>query len=223
MKSFILTITSLLLGSIIASAQQISITEKIVPFRKENYNALIANVYSTKLKDVEKEFESFISSYQGKASKKKGIIIGEGVIIPSVTHNSMTIYAKVEELQKNENIQLSVAFDLGTGMISSINYPEQYQRTQQILREFAISLTDRSHAATVKEKEKGLDKEKKQYEKLVEKREKVKNENAKYEDKISKNQVKIDKYDQDIDAKQKELNNFKSSLDRIKQDNKITY
>lgn len=199
-------------------AQKIITTETLGIFGKDSRNAIKTNVFYTDVKDVEAGLNKLIKNYKGKVSKKKGVIFGDDLIIATISNNPIDIYATVKKIKDSDEVEVIVAFDLGVEYLYSTKYPEQFQRASQILKDFALSLTENSHANSIKNQEKVLAKKQKTYDKLVKEKEKTKKQNEDYNKRIVDNEKKIKKYEQDINAQEIDINDYKRSLNDAKKD-----
>jgi esterase/lipase len=214
MKKSILFVLSLAFVSVLF-AQKIEVREVSGKFRSGNKNALSTTVYHSDLKTVQKEFESLLKDYKGKTSTKKGELFGDNLLITSVSNNTIDVYAYFLE-GKDGEIEVIAGFDLGGAFISSSMHQEQYIRIAQIMREFAIKLTEKSYAGFLKAEEKSLKEAEKEHEKMIKTKSDLEKQNQDYKKKIEQNEKEIEKMGKQIEENATKLNEQKSEFEKLK-------
>lgn len=215
----------LLIGFIVLSfagySQKIEAKETNGRFGKESKNAIVTTVYYSDIKTVESEINKFIKSYKGKASKKKGIIFGDDLIIPTLSANSVDVYFAVSE-QKTGEVEVMAAFDLGGAYLSSSMHPDQFNRALNMIRDIAFNITEKAYAGKVKNEEKKLNDAERDFEKLKSKKESLIKENEDYKYKIEKNEKEIESLTKMIDEQESVLKEMRKEFEKIKNEgNKI--
>ncbi len=198
-------------------AQKVSVQETSGKFLKENRNALMTTVYYSTADNVEKELKSLFKSYKGKVKTKKGVILGDDLVISSVSENTIDIYATVKDVKDGE-VEVLVAFDLGGANLTSGAHPDQFPRAQEIIKNFALNLTEQSFAEIVKEEEKELEKFTKDYEKVVENKEELEKDNEDFKKQIEENEKEIEKLTKDIETMSGELKEKQDAFDKLKKE-----
>ncbi len=198
-------------------AQKITVQETNGKFQKDNRSALMTTVYYSTAEDVEKELKSLFKSYKGKVKTKKGVIIGDDLVISSVSENTIDVYATVKQLKDGE-VEVLVAFDLGGANLTSSAHPDKFPRAQDIIRNFALNLTEQSFAEIVKDEEKELEKFNKDYEKVVGNKEGLEKDNEDYKKQIEDNEKDIEKLTKDIETMSAELKEKQDAFEKLKKE-----
>jgi Skp family chaperone for outer membrane proteins len=165
MKKLVLIFAFALIAAGVYS-QKIEAKETSGKFGKENHNGITTTVYYSDVKTVEKELNNLLKDYKGKTSSKKDVIFGDDMIITSISNNAIDAYATVTE-GKDGAVEVVIAFDLGGAYLSSSMHPEQFTRAQEIMRQFALSITEKAYADFLKDEEKKLNDIVKDYEKTI--------------------------------------------------------
>lgn len=196
-------------------SQRIEVKETTGQFRTGNKNSIVTTVYHSDLKTVTKEFQSLLKSYKGKVSSKKGEIFGDDLLITSISNNTLDVYAIIKET-KDGDIEVTAAFDLGGACISSSLNSDQYTRASDIIREFALKITEKGYAEYLKSEEKNLKEAKKEYEKMVDLKKDLTKDNEDYKKKIEDNEKEIEKLTKDIEEKGKEVKEQEEAFDKLK-------
>jgi molecular chaperone DnaK (HSP70) len=199
-------------------AQRIEVKEVKAVFEKERHNALSTTVYYADAKTVEKEFNSLIKGYKGKISKKKEVIFGDDLFVATISNNAFDVYATISKVKGTDDIELIVAFDLGGAYLSSSDHPDQYDRAVRIIKDFALSLTNKAYAEKLKNEEKNVQKVQKEYDELIKSKEKLEKENEDYKKRITKNEKAVEDYVKKIDTQKTELDNLKKSFEEMQKD-----
>ena len=214
-KSFLFALSLVFVS--VMFAQKIEVREVSGKFRNGNQNALSTTVYHCDLKTVEKEFESLLKDYKGKTSTKKGELFGDNLLITSVSNNTIDVYAYFVE-GKDGEVEVIAGFDLGGAFISSSMHQEQYIRISQIMKEFALKLTEKAYADYLKEEEKKLNDAVKEHEKMISTKEGLIKDNEDYKKKIEENEKEIEQLSKDIEEKGAAVKEMQTAFDKLKND-----
>ncbi len=198
-------------------AQKITVQETSGKFDKENRNALMTTAYYTDADNVEKELKSLFKSYKGKVKTKKGVISGDDLVISSISENTIDVYATVKDVKDGE-VEILVAFDLGGAYLTSGAHADQFNRAQDIVRNFALNITEQSFAEIVKDEEKELEKFTKDYEKVIETKEGLAKDNEDYKKQIEENEKEIENLTKDIETKSAELKEMQDEFEKLKKE-----
>ncbi|MDD3740731.1 MAG: hypothetical protein PHH30_05765 [Bacteroidales bacterium] len=196
-------------------SQRVEVKENTGQFRSGNKNSFVTTVYHSDIKTVTKEFTSLLKGYKGKVSSKKGEIFGDNLMITSISNNTIDVYAIIKET-KDGDVEVTAAFDLGGACISSSTNSEQFGRASDIMREFALELTEKGYANFLKSEEKVLKESQKEYEKMVDLKKDLTKDNEDYKKKIEQNEKEIDKLTKDIEDKGKEVKEKEESYNNLK-------
>jgi len=196
-------------------SQKIEVKETSGSFRSGSKNSISTTVYHSDIKTVTKEFESLLKGYKGKVSTKKGETFGDNLIITSVSNNPIDVYATFKE-GKDGEVEVIAAFDLGGACVSQSMHPDQFKRVSDIMKEFALEITEKAYANFLKEEEKAVKEAEKDYEKLVDSKKDLEKDNEDYKKKISENEKEIDKMTKDIEEKGAELKEKQENFKKLK-------
>ena len=157
-----------------------------------------------------------MKEYKGKVKMDSEIKSDNTVIATINDNNTIDIYAKVEKAADNE-IKLTVAFNLGGAFLSSSNNKDKSNAAKKIVIDFAIKISKEGIIEQRKSAEKALtnlqdqqhDLEKKQ-EKLASRTDDYKQKIEEYKQKIkeaedasTKNKTEQEKKKQEIDVQKK--------------------
>lgn len=214
MKKNILLGLSLLLVSTVF-AQKIEVREVSGKFRNGNQNALSTTVYHCELKAVQKKFESLLKSYKGKTSTKKKELFGDNLLITSVSNNSIDVFAYFIE-GKNGEVEVVAGFDLGGAFLSSSMHQEQFIRVSQIMREFALKMTEEAYADFIKGEEKAVKEAAKEHDKMLKTKKDLVQQNQDFKKKIEQNEKEIETLGKKIDEDAAKLKEMQSEFDKLK-------
>ncbi len=214
MKKILLISLAIIFASSIF-AQKIEVKEVSGKFRNGNQNALSTYVYHSNLKTVQKEFQNLLKSYKGKVSTKKGEMIGDDLLIPSVSNNTIDVYAYFVDT-KDGAVEVIAGFDLGGAYLSSSMHQEQYARVVQIIREFSLKITEKAYADYIKGEAKNLTSAKKAHEKMLKERTNLEKQNQDFKKKIEQNEKEIEKMGKKIDDNASKLKEMESEFDKLK-------
>ncbi len=197
-----------------------TIRETMLAMSQGTHNALVTELPTMDLKEINKKWEKHIKQFDGKIKidKKRGEILTDNCIIKEIGgNNTVDVYAAFT--QNNNVIQLAVWYDLGGAYLSSQAHPAKYPAAEKVLTEFsaiiARSLVESELETEIaKQNElsnhlKNLSKDKNTLEKQIENDKKAiedaKEKIAKWEEAIELNKNKVEQNKQQQDTKQREL------------------
>jgi len=214
MKRILLISLAVIFSSTIF-AQKIEVREVTGKFRNGNQNALSTFVYHSNIKTVQKEFESLLKSYKGKVSTKKREMFGDDLLIASVSNNTLDVYAYCVDT-KDGAIEVVAGFDLGGAYLSSSMHQEQYARVAQIMREFALKITEKAYADFLKGEAKDLKSATKAHEKMVKEKSNLEKQNQDYKKRIDQNEKAIEKLGKQIEEDATRLKEMTTEYEKLK-------
>ncbi len=208
MKKLILLVAFFICATAVYS-QRIDVVETSGVFGKVSYPALATKVLFSDEKTVTKEFSSLLKSYNPEdLTNKKGVIFADNLIVPSISENSIDIYATVKEDKLTGAVDLVVAFSIGGNIyITSSQSPTQYQTAHNLLKIFANNLTEKNHASMLKNAEKVLSKEEKKLASLEKK-------HASYQKSIDSAREDISKIEKSISKNESKQNDLKADIEK---------
>lgn len=196
-------------------AQRIEVKETSGNYRSGSKNSLSTTVYHSDMKTVNKAFESLLKGYKGKVSSKKGEMFGDNVIITSISNNPIDVYATFKE-GKDGEIEVTAAFDLGGACVSQSMHPDQFTRVSDIMREFALGVTEKAYAGFLKGEEKAVKEAEKDYKKMVDTKKDLEKDNEDFKKKITENEKDIDKLTKSIEEKGTQLKEKQEAFKKLK-------
>lgn len=214
-KLFLLFVFALIAAGVYS--QKIEAKETSGKFGKENHNAIVTTVYHSNLKDVEKEFNSLLKDYKGKTSSKKGVIFGDDLLITSISNNTIDVFATVTE-GKDGEVDVTAAFYLGGAFLSSQMHSDQFARASQIMREFALKITEKAYAEFLKDEEKKLNDAVKEHEKMISTKDGLIKDNEDYKKRIEDNEKEIEDLTKKIEEKGALVKEQQTAFEKLKND-----
>ncbi len=107
----------------------------------------------TNKKDVEAAWTKFIKDYKGKTKKdkKSGEIFSDDAKITDMSGNTVDVYSKV--MERNEDTELLVWFDLGGAYLSKATHPDAFTVATKMLKEFELTVSTAALEEQIKEQE----------------------------------------------------------------------
>ncbi|HOY38490.1 MAG: hypothetical protein KBB11_04045 [Bacteroidales bacterium] len=200
--------------ALLGTAQNVTEGEAIISGVKQN--AIIATIPKADVEVISKEWKNLMKKYDAEVTGKDELFANNAVI-KSITDNSMDVYARFE-VNKDKDVVMSVAFDLGGFYMNSSAQPELFKEAKKFVQKFAESQSKSAYKETVKAEQKvlsGMEKEKKKLEKANEKLEK-KNEDMRNQ--IKENSQAIKENQAQIDNKIKEIETQENKVKALKKD-----
>ena len=115
----------------------VAVKEETKAMSKGNYNALVALLPGTSIKDVERFWKQHLKKFKGKVryERKVNEHVVDDATIKGMSDNTVDIYSKVEE-SGAEGVLLSVWFNLGASYLSSKDYSDRFPAGEKILLDF---------------------------------------------------------------------------------------
>lgn len=136
MKSIIFLVITTFSTTLFAQLK-VAIKEETKAMSKGNFNALVAVLPGTSVKDVERFWKQHLKKFKGKLryERKVNEHIVDDATIKDMSDNTVDIFSKVEE-SGAEGVSLSVWFNLGASFLSSKDYSDRYPAGEKILLDF---------------------------------------------------------------------------------------
>jgi len=211
MKKLALIVISILF-IIPAFAQKTKVQESTEKIAGGKNNTLVVWIRESNKKDVEKEWVSLMKKNKAKVSSKKEIFADDAVL-PLISSNTVDVYAIIE--QKDNDVKLIVAFDLGGAFLNSKEHSAQFKAAERMIYDFAVEISKQSvqnSIAAEQKKMSDLEKKKDNLEKDTKKKEK---EIEDYKKKIEDNEKDIKKNSSDAESLDKEMKEQKSVIEAL--------
>ncbi len=189
---------------------------------KGTYNSLSMELRKTVQKDVLKEWEKFVKQYKGKVEKEKKSteILANNSVIKAMGDNDLDIYADVKQV--GENTELTVWFDLGGAFLSSNEHPQKYAVAENLIMDFALTVSKGILEDQLKEEEKVLKAFENEQKKLVKDKERYEKdiEDCKAtiterENDIVKNKSEQKSKKEEIEAQMERVKAVKAKIDKL--------
>ncbi|GAB4297424.1 MAG: hypothetical protein Kow0068_21650 [Marinilabiliales bacterium] len=221
MKALIFIICFTLIGFYLNAQKEIKVKETNTNIGGATNNALLVTIFEASEDMVKDAWKKQLKGYKAKVSDKKEIF-ADDALIKDISDNTIDIYSKTET-DKDGNVLLYVAFDLGGAYISSSSHADKYKTAEKILREFALNISKEAVNEQIKNAEKELKKMEGELNQLVKEKEDLENkisgwekdiENAKKA--ISDNEKKQEEQTKIIEEQKAELNLIMEKLKQIK-------
>ena len=223
----LLTSVFLVLAIAMSSFAQIKspITEESRANSKGSFNALVMELPGVSRKEAEKAWSKFVKKYKGKtkADRRAGEYITDDATIKDMSENTVDIIAKFEDRGDNGS-QVAVWYNLGVSYLSSKDFGDRYPAGEQLLKDFARTVSADMIEAELKEAEKLLKEQEGDLQKL-EKEEKQRTSDIEdYKNTITKMEQNIKEAEGDIKEAQEnqvkkktEIEEQKKVVEEIKQ------
>lgn len=153
--------------------------------------AFVVSLKSTNKKEVEDAWSKYVKNYKGKTKKDKktGEIFSDNAEMDKVSNNTIDVYAKV--IEKNEDADLLVWFDLGGAFLNATTHPDRFPAAKAILEKFELSVSTTAVELQIKTQEDALKKMNNELEGFQKDQSDSEADIAKYEKKIEEARQKI--------------------------------
>jgi len=171
-------------------SQKIKVTESEERIGGGKNPALIVNVYNSTVEEVGNKWKTLMKEYKGKVKVESEIKSDNTVIAAINDNNTIDIHAKAEKGGENE-IKLTVAFNLGGAFLSATNNKEKLNAAKKFLSDFAIKISKEGIIEQRKSAEKQLSNLQDEQNDLEKKHEKFTSNAADYKQKIEEYKQKI--------------------------------
>lgn len=180
-----------------------------------NNEALILPLKKTSKKQVEDAWTKFIKNYKGKTKKdkKSGEIFSDNAMIKEVSDNTIDVYAKV--IEKNEDTDLVVWFNLGGAYLNPVAHGDQYAAATQMLENFQLTVSTAALEEQIKEQEGLLKKMGNDLDGLKKDQTNAEDDIKKYEKKIEEARKAIEESLAAQKAKENEIDGQKKVIEEL--------
>lgn len=196
-----ISILAFFLFSITSFAQKIKVTESEERIAGGKNPALIVSIYNSTIEDVGNKWKALMKEYKGKVKMDSEIKSDNTVIATINDNNTIDISAKVEKAGDNE-IKLTVAFNLGGAFLSAANNKDKLNAAKKLVTDFAVKISKEGIIEQRKGAEKILTNLQDEQHDLEKKQEKLATSTDDYKQKIEEYKQKI-KEAEDASAKNK--------------------
>ncbi|MFN8261170.1 MAG: hypothetical protein U0X41_09580 [Chitinophagales bacterium] len=214
----ICTLLSVMLSSISFATAQTSFTTNEVRqyMSKGEQNGIEVILNGTTAKEAKEGLKKLSKKLDAKliSEKKSPEMLLDNARIPTVSANTVDIYAIVTPLDKGSKVTFFT--DLGGAFISSYAYGTQHAGMEAVIREFAQNQAVAAVSNQQKAEEKSLKSLKKELKSLQKSKEKTLKEIEKSKSKIAKMEQDVLKNDADQAAKQQQISLQQQIIETIK-------
>lgn len=210
----IICIVFISLISVIGFAQTVTETEAYIAGAKQN--ALVGRIPKGDIEQVSKEWKNLMKKCKGSVSGKDELF-ADNAIIKSISENPMDVYARVEK-GRDDEIKITVAFDLGGYFMTSSQQPVLFKNAQKFIEKFVVSQSKSAYKNTLKGEEKVLSALEKDKKKLEKENSKIAKKNDDLRKQIQDNMQKIKHNQTTIENTGKMMMDQESKIKGIKND-----
>jgi hypothetical protein len=216
MKLFYTTVFSTLLFAV-SFAQKVDVSESSESFSVGRQPAIVAVFQHSDKDKIEKEWKSYIKNFKpDDVSDKKGEYFFDNTKFTQLGNNPVDVYSIVAAKGQNDEIRLTVCFDLGGAYASGGSHSKEMSYFKNLVKEFAVKMTKDHYADKVKEASKALGKLSDKQADLERDNKNLEQDIVNYNDKIKKSQEKIEQNKKDIETKKVEVTAQQKVLDELK-------
>ncbi|MCD6067795.1 MAG: hypothetical protein K0S33_2621 [Bacteroidetes bacterium] len=216
MKLFYTTVFSLLLCAA-AFAQKVEVSESSESFSVGRQPAIVAVFQHSDKDKIEKEWKSLIKSFKpDDVNDKKGEYFFDNAKFTSLGNNTVDVHSIVMAKGKDDEIRLTVCFDLGGAYASGSSHSKEMSYFKNMVKDFAVKMTKDHYDDKVKEASKALTKLNDKQADLEKDNKGLEKDIVDYNDRIKKSQEKIELNKKEIETKKTEVGAQQKVLDGLK-------
>ncbi|MBK9800821.1 MAG: hypothetical protein IPP56_14240 [Bacteroidetes bacterium] len=197
------------------TAQTISVNESTAKIAEGVHPVFITTVYEYASDDVLKEWKSYMKDFKSTKISGKEEVYADNILIPSITDNTIDIYALTEKINDKES-KLVVAIDMGGAYLSSaFTNKVAYEAALKLIGDFSRKLTKSAVQQQLKEAQKVLDNLTSQHKELEDKNNDLNKDIENYKSKIKKAEEEIESTTKEIGRKKGEIESQQKITDEI--------
>jgi hypothetical protein len=224
MKRLIFFLIFAFVATLTFAQREYEITEEEETMSKGQQNALVMELPGVSKKIAEDEWKAFIKGYKGKTkqTRKTGEWFSDDAKIPTISGNTVDVYATFSEDKGQNNTTLSVWFDLGGAFLVSEKHEDGFGGSVQLLKMYGYQLDKRlakdelsGQEKNMKDLEKELKNLEKDNENYHKKIEDAKALIAKMEENIAQNLVDQERKKAEIEAQLKNVDQARESYKKF--------
>ena len=202
------------IGTSFFSQYKISVSEKSVKFNDGNYNSFTVPIYELSKKEVEKLWKKTMKDMKANVSSKKNEMKGDDAKVKAMGENTFDIYSIAVE--NDDDVQLSIAFDLGGAFLSSSEHSDKAKYMKSTIYKFAVDATKEGIRGILKQEEKKQTDFQKQFDDLVKQKDKLEKDITNWEKSIEKAKDDIKENLKNQENKQKEIESQSKVIQAVK-------
>ncbi len=204
----------MMVSSAMAQKVKIDCTTGTKKMSVGNVEVISINVHKSNVKEVKKAWAKFMKSHKAKVKNKKEVF-ADDAIMPSISTNTVDVYAVVEE-KSDKEVVLSVAVNLGGIYLSEKTHPDKFNNFKAKLREFSVEQSKDGYAVLVALEAKKLKKQNKELDKLKSENEKLHKTIEDCKKKIAQNEKEQALLEKDIENQKEVHRKVKETSESIK-------
>lgn len=208
-----------LLISLAVFSQKISVEEKIEKIADGKYNSLVVFIPDASLKHVCSEWKSKMKDAKAKVSGSSEMF-ADNALLTEISENMIDVYANFSE--KDNGIQMVVAFNLGGAYLNSKEHAPGFRKAQEMIQSFAVKMAKDAVTEKMETEKELLNKTQKSFDGLEKDNknlasdiEKYKNRIAEAEKTIEDNNQKMEGLKKDIETQKKQVESTEQKLNKI--------
>ena len=213
MKKGILSILSICFV-LSLSAQKTKVNEKRENIGDGVNNALVVTIYSADVDDAVKEWKKKMKKAKAKISGKNEIF-ADNADLPYISDNLIDVYAKFD--QKDEDVYMVVAYDLGGAFLNSSEHKTQYKAAEKMIYDFAVEISKLCIGDNLGDAEKELKTMNKDLDRLKSDNEGLHKDIQRYEEQIEKAKKEVEDNVKDQENKVKEIEEQQKTVSEIEE------
>lgn len=142
-----------------------SVSETTERIGDGSHPVFTVTVYEAPIEDVQKAWKSLMKDYKAKVDMND-VVFADNASISDVSANTVDVYAIIKSAKASE-VEITAAFDLGGGYVSSSQYSSQAKAVKDIMRAFAVKTSKDAVADQLERANKELKKLNNEQEDLV--------------------------------------------------------
>ncbi len=214
MKKILIVLVCLMAGSNLM-AQKIKVNEDKKRINGSKREVLSVEIPNVEDKDVEKAWKNLMKDYDAEKVKSRKEVFADNALIPSVSNNTIDVYARAEE--NKSNVEFYVAVDLGGAYMGS-DHPEEKSAMKSIIESFAVRLAKEAYEEIQEGRADAVEDIQKEIESLNKNKEHLQKKNEKYQEKIEDNLEEIQELEKDLEKQKELLEEAQNKLKEVKKD-----
>ncbi|MBI1836976.1 MAG: hypothetical protein HYR91_06895 [Flavobacteriia bacterium] len=190
MKKYLLSIATVVV-SIITFSQNVEIDERNATFNAGSRNAIYVSIPHVTVDFIEKKIKDEVKDWGGKYNSSKGEYTSMQAQIKEMGEKMFDGYAKIVS-EKDGNVVVAFAFDLGGAFMTSSEHKTQYSAMAAKLKDFGVNAAKDFVSEEIKDQEKILKSLMKDQESLVSTKSDLEKDIEDYKKKIAEAEKKIE-------------------------------
>lgn len=209
-KLTIILLTIFIVGNLMA--QDIEVKEDKRRINKSRREVLLVEIPGAESKTVEKAWKDLMKDYDADKVKRRKEVFADNVLIPTVTDNTIDVYARAKE--NNDIIEFYIAVDLGGAYMGS-DHPDKQSAMKKVIRDFAVQITTEAYGEIIEDREDLVEDIEDEIEDLNKDKAHLEKKNEKYREKIEDNVKDIEDIEKELEEQTESLKEAQKKLKEI--------